>query len=292
MGETMKKIIIYLLVFLNTIGLFSQDFFVNGEKGVNFNNALTSYNSSIFEFSSIFSSNSMKLLLGETELLYTRYPILDIFSLAQLDNQHLRLLRNMIYARYGYRFNSQDLITYFSHFDWYNPRFDNVDNYLTDNDRSVIQLIQSFENRNENLPNIVWNNPIGIWQDGPIMAAGWSDRFVIHPNNRLEFYFSQMREMALILGLNGSYIIKGNVLIYSVSQIYIMMNDSEINSNAAFGYQWKNTTYNTLTLETPIVYKFPITNVVTREIFEGVTREVLIIGRNFFKMENNVNQKF
>jgi hypothetical protein len=280
------------MVCFNVIRLYSQDFSViQGGRGEP-NTALNYYNESVFEFTNIFSNNALKILLGEVDLLSTRYSRLDIFSLAQLNNQNLRLLRNMIYARHGYIFNSSDLVLYFSRFDWYNPKFDNVDDLLTDIDKYNIQLIQAFENRNENLLNVVLNNPIGVWQDGPIMAAGWSCRFVIHQNNQLEYYFSQMRPIPLILGLNGNYSIKGNVLIYTVSQIYFLVNDSEINYSAGLGYQWGNSAINTLILEKPIVYKFPITSIVTREIYEGLTRETLRIGRDFYRMRNNVNDKF
>jgi hypothetical protein len=198
----------------------------------------------------------------------------------------------MIYARHGYRFNSQDLILYFNRFDWYNPRFENVDNLFTDVDKYNIQLIQAFENRNENLQNIIWHNPAGVWQDGPIMNSGWSNRFVIHTNGQMEFYFSQMSKIGIGFGMNGNYTIRGNVLIYSVTQVYFIMNDSEINYSAMSGYQWRNTIQNTFTLEKPIVYKFPVSNIAAREIFKGLTRETVTIGRDFFKMRDDINDKF
>jgi hypothetical protein len=260
--------------------------------------ALNSYNNSIFEFAGLFSSNALKILLGEVDLLSGRYSNLDIFSLAQLDNRNLRLLRNMVYARHGYIFNSPDLISYFRRFEWYNPRLNNVDNLLTDVDRFNIQAIQAFENMNENSQNIILSNTIGVWQTSPAMASGWSDRFVFHPANRLEFYFSQMRHVSLIFGTNGSYTIRGNVLIYSVTQMYIIMNNSEI-IYIFFGHQWEDTTLNIITFERPIVFKFPITNIETRSWTYDDSDEIIfsretitIGGRDFFKMRDDVNDKF
>lgn len=58
----------------------------------------------------------------------------------------LRLMRNTIYARHGYMFQSADLQEYFSQFDWYEPRL----NVVTENDMSEIErknvaLIKRFE---------------------------------------------------------------------------------------------------------------------------------------------------
>ena len=225
----MKKVIILFMVYLNTTFLFAQNssVFHSGDVG-DLSDVLRFHNESINEFASIFSSNNLRILLGEVDILNSRWVQLDIFSLSQLDNRSLRLLRNMIYARHGLRFNSQDLITFFSRFNWYNPRLNNVDNLLTDVDKYHIQMIQSFEGRNENLPNIVLNNPTGFWHDSPAVAAGYGERLIIHSNNRLEYHFSQMQNMPLVSHLNGSYVIRGNVLIYTVTEIYFFMNNSDI----------------------------------------------------------------
>jgi hypothetical protein len=285
----MKKIIICLMISFNAIGLFSQDWSVlHGGRG-NLGQISSYYNDSMYKFAGLFSSNALRILLGEVDLLGGRYSYLDIFSLAQLDNRNLRLLRNMIYARHGYRFNSADLNAYFGRFTWYNPRYTNVDNLFTDVDRYNIQAIQAFENMNENLPNIVWNNPVGFWHDSPAVAAGYGERFIIHPNNRLEFYFSEMQNTSIAYRLNGSYTIRGNVLTYSVTEIYFLMNNAQIVQDPG-GYSWETVVVNRLTLEWPIVYKFPITNIEVRTWTGGLRREVITIGGwEFFKLSDNVN---
>jgi hypothetical protein len=57
----------------------------------------------------------------------------------------LRMLRNTIYARYGYRFVSKELQDHFSQFSWYNGIKNNVQNELTRTDLMNIALIQSLE---------------------------------------------------------------------------------------------------------------------------------------------------
>jgi hypothetical protein len=202
----------------------------------------------------------------------------------------------MIYARHGYKFNSADLTAFFSRFDWYNPRYDNVDRFLTNVDEWHIQMIQAYERRNENLPNIVLNRPVGFWHASPAVAAGYSERFIIHPNNRLEYYFSSMQNVAIAHHLNGSYVIRGNVLIYSVTEIYFEMNNADIKGEP-WGYDWDKSTINKLTLERPIVYKFPISDIHTRTItYYGYSSEsqesyvtLTIGGKDFFKFSDDVN---
>jgi len=287
----MKKLIICLIVYLNVTGLFAQDYSVfHGEKGGgDFNRLLRSYNDSTFDFAGLFSSNALRILMGEVETLNSRYVELDIFSLSQLDNRSLRLLRNMIYARHGYRFSSSDLTAYFRRFNWYNPRLDNVDRLLTDVDKYHIQMIQSFENRNENLPNIVLNNSTGFWHDSPGVAADYGERFIFHPDNRLEFYFSTMTNMPIVYRLNGSYVIRGNVLIYSVTEIYFVTNNADIRAYS-WGWSWDDETVNKLTLERPLVYKFPVSNITTTVFGSERSLETLTIGgRNFYKFSDDVN---
>ena len=72
----------------------------------------------------------------------------EIYDLSRLDSfplKQLRILRNYIFARYGYAFKSQDLRVYFSQYEWYTPRFDNVDDQLTDIDRQIINYILELE---------------------------------------------------------------------------------------------------------------------------------------------------
>ena len=61
------------------------------------------------------------------------------------DNSDIRILRNAIFARHGYRFKSQDLQEYFSQFSWYIPRFDDVTSHLSEVERENIKFLKSLE---------------------------------------------------------------------------------------------------------------------------------------------------
>jgi len=300
----MKKVIIFIIISVNITNSFSQHIIDGGDwsdKDIKFDEALTTYKSSRREFIDIFSNDLLMILLGEKDMLNEQF---DIFSLSQLDNQYVRLLRNMIFAKYGYKFNSADLNTFFSRYDWYKPKVNNVESKLTETDKFNIQTMRAFENRNETLPDIHWGeNKVGVWQDIGIEADGWSDRFVIHSNNKLEYYYSQMRNFGIITGMSGTYIIKGNVLIYSVSEIYYSMNGIEIEYTGGFGYQFKESKPNTIKLENPLVFKFPISSITVKEFDnefkfepdepEKIKRETITIGnKDFYKMRDDVNDKF
>lgn len=58
----------------------------------------------------------------------------------------LRLLRNKIYAKYGYKFKSLDLQKYFNSKSWYkiNPEYEH--SILTNDDSLSVQMINKFEN--------------------------------------------------------------------------------------------------------------------------------------------------
>lgn len=63
----------------------------------------------------------------------------------------LRLMRNEIFARYGYAFKSEDLKKHFAKHSWYKPLFDNVDKYLTSKEKHNIEFIQTHEKSNKEI---------------------------------------------------------------------------------------------------------------------------------------------
>ena len=104
-------------------------------------------------------------------------------DIVNLNKNDLRILRNSIFAKYGYKFKSIDLHNYFIKYSWYKAEYDNVDNRLSELDKSNISIIQKIEN---NYP-INTNALIGLWWDPPfdrgfaVDAAG-PDQFRIYPN--------------------------------------------------------------------------------------------------------------
>ena len=281
----MKKTIILLLVFLCSFNVFSQNFL--NDSNINFNDLLKQYNRNSLSLTTLFDNYLFRALMGDKDLLDYR---MDIFSLAQMDNNCLRLLRNMIYARHGLRFSSQDLTGYFSKFSWYNARSGNVDRQLTETDKYNIALLQAFEQRNENQSTINWgNNRVGIWQDYQMVASGYSNRFVIYSNNRMEFYATQMDGLKLLLNLTGTYSIKGNILEFQVNQIQYTIPGNDVEYNGMMGFEWLNAKTNTISLSAPIILQFPVTNITTRN--DSAYPIITIGGIDHYRILDNVNAR-
>jgi hypothetical protein len=125
---------------------------------------------------------------------------ITIFQLQNFSRNDLRILRNTIYAKYGYSFNSIDLKNHFSKFEWYSELNANVDNFLTDIDKENIGLIQRVE-RNYPENNISNNNIIGRWHYFGAVAGNWPNSIadlsredmVIFLPNGIYIYFPRQR---------------------------------------------------------------------------------------------------
>ena len=67
-------------------------------------------------------------------------------ELLEKQSSELRIIRNEIFARHGYIFKSEDLAEYFGKKKWYKPQYDNVDSFLTAEDKEYIKVIKKAEN--------------------------------------------------------------------------------------------------------------------------------------------------
>ena len=65
----------------------------------------------------------------------------------KLPKAKLRMLRNTIYARKGYTFKTEDLRSFFSKKDWYEPKYDNIAKFLSSSDKELISYLENLENR-------------------------------------------------------------------------------------------------------------------------------------------------
>ena len=77
--------------------------------------------------------------------------ILKSADLEMIPPSELRLMRNEIFARYGYSFKSMDLRGYFDNLSWYMEFYENVDHLLSEIERENIKLIQKREKENEEI---------------------------------------------------------------------------------------------------------------------------------------------
>jgi len=73
---------------------------------------------------------------------------LDSLELTKYTRQELRIMRNEIFARYGFIFESKDLREHFAPERWYLPIRKNVDKFITDLEKKNIELIKKQESAN------------------------------------------------------------------------------------------------------------------------------------------------
>ena len=82
------------------------------------------------------------LIIGDTSYLDSAIEKEHIEHFSKHD---LRLLRNTIFAKYGYEFTSEDLKKHFSRFSWYKGNKTNVQKELTGTDWTNVAVIQARE---------------------------------------------------------------------------------------------------------------------------------------------------
>lgn len=62
-----------------------------------------------------------------------------------LSQWQLKLLRNEVFARHGYIFQTADMQQVFSQYSWYTPEYDNVNDQLSDTEQYNVTLIKRHE---------------------------------------------------------------------------------------------------------------------------------------------------
>lgn len=65
--------------------------------------------------------------------------------LLKFSKYDLKIMRNEIFARHGYIFQTDDLKEYFTRQSWYSPGYNDVSSFLTDIEKSNIELIKHYE---------------------------------------------------------------------------------------------------------------------------------------------------
>lgn len=71
--------------------------------------------------------------------------LLGLSDIEGLTNWDLKIMRNEIFARHNYIFQTKDMVEYFYKQPWYSARFDNVTSLLTAIERKNIDFIKKYE---------------------------------------------------------------------------------------------------------------------------------------------------
>jgi hypothetical protein len=89
---------------------------------------------------------SARLYQGDFTQVSTRH--LTEEELSELDKETLQIMRNEVYARYGYRFqDGGKMEQYFIKQNWYRPQHDDVTDFLTQVELDNIELIKKIESK-------------------------------------------------------------------------------------------------------------------------------------------------
>jgi len=140
---------------------------------------------------------------------------LSDFQVASMNVHELMLLRNAVYAKYGYEFSNEIILEHFQEFDWYAPESEDVSELLNDTDLWNIELILYYEDRLESpeagLPGE--DEIVGFWHGSECVGSGYSDRFFFFPDGRFMFRESSMNGAARLRELSGEWYLDGSHLV-------------------------------------------------------------------------------
>lgn len=149
------------------------------------------------------------------------YQILDKVLpdtlLKTCDKSQLALIRNTIFAKYGYRFKSVELQKHFAKFNWYKPKYDDVNSFLTEIDKINIQKILEREKNyqevpvREKEPRGLESELVGLWHAGPMLAAGWGEKYLFYIDGHFRFDYAD--ESKRIINFSGDWYVKDNKLV-------------------------------------------------------------------------------
>lgn len=145
------------------------------------------------------------------------------------NSSDLRIVRNAIFAKHGYTFQSEDLKEYFSKMSWYKPNRSNVDESLTPTDKNNLEFVSSYEldleikefTRTGGTKISRKNRDyVGFWHDSPTVAAGWGDTFAFFKNGKVIQGFNTMDCEKRLISLIGTWEVKNDTLflVYSLKK--------------------------------------------------------------------------
>ena len=127
---------VVLVAGLGVGGFFIYQNFIKKTETIN-------YNTSVNNESSYYDNNAIDE--SEYEYEYLREREMTYADVEGKSAEELRLMRNYIFARRGYIFESEDLKEYFEQFSWYVPLYYDVTPRLSDIEKYNVNFIKEYE---------------------------------------------------------------------------------------------------------------------------------------------------
>lgn len=210
----------YVIVFIMLIAFITGCSFENNERYDNKNTKKeTNINKTVSEFKKDNDDiGKIVLINGKKINLDNVFKYEDIVS---LNEDELSILRNSIYAKYGYKFKTSKYKDYFSKYNWYESKYDDVNAYLTLSDLKNIDLILKLE-KNFNILSDkltdVEKEFIGFWNRGAGVGAGYSDRYRFYNDRSFKFSISTMIFDERINTIEGKWFILKDKLFLQIER--------------------------------------------------------------------------
>jgi len=277
MGKSTIFVVLTLILFTQSLYAFTED-------------DIQKYEEQSYEL--LYNDNAIDALY-EGDL--TKLPEgFSDFNLSVLDARELRILRNMYFAQYGYRFKSSDLHEWFSQFEWYESLYDNVNHLLGHVDTMIINRIKHFESAYKTDQNIsvLPDDLVGIWHASPMVAAGYSDLLYFFPDGRFEYAPNQMDWSQRLSGMYGTWQLDHNRLTLSVNTKAALVGGEIVEPTASCASEFaiEGGHGEALDIEPPEKWTFPISNIITGE-FEPYPQadmeRINIGGSTWWKMSSD-----
>ena len=109
--------------------------------------------------------------------------LLTASDLQGLSKNDLKIMRNEIFARHGYIFQTQDMKSYFRNQSWYSPQSSNVTAKLSNIEIKNIELIKGYENNTAGSVSKKGAPPIentkGLWNAIIRLPKNWNGKTVL-----------------------------------------------------------------------------------------------------------------
>jgi hypothetical protein len=165
----------------------------------------------------LFLFDSCKMNADETQVIESKeeFQVNEKYtseSVRKLDSSELRIKRNEIYAQYGYKFKSEELATYFSSKEWYEPKYDNVDSFLTELDKENLKTLLAEEDQRKERNNYDCENFSNILPDFSFTSSipravdslGDPDKTFIHkditcPIGQLHYWNDSIKNQQVVI---------------------------------------------------------------------------------------------
>ena len=181
--------------------------------------------------------------LHTADSIITKGTIVDLdftlsdFQLASLDAEQLVLLRNSIFARYGYTFSDSALTEHFMSFPWYAPAKDDVSEDLTPVDEWNFRRIRFYEESQTEdageMPDE--SHLVGFWHGSAAVGSGYSRRFFFFPDGRFIYRENSMDGSRRLIEISGEWKLRGSHLVLKADSLRYLQGGYIAEPYASYG---------------------------------------------------------